>query len=89
VVAMVYALRMMQLAFHGTPRETWNIPDLTVIEMTALLIMIIALVWLGLFPQAALSILGGAPSTQSGVFLAPLAKPPLGALRLPWLGGIL
>ncbi len=69
VVAMVYALRMMQLAFHGTPRETWNIPDLTVIEMTALLIMIIALVWLGLFPQAALSILGGTPSAQSGVFL--------------------
>jgi NADH-quinone oxidoreductase subunit M len=51
VLATVYALRMFQLAFHGGPRETWNIPDLTAREAAILLLMIAALVGFGLYPQ--------------------------------------
>jgi NADH-quinone oxidoreductase subunit M len=73
VIAMAYALRMFQSAFHGAPRETWKIKDLTWMETTILAVMVALLVWIGLFPQGALDaiqglmgsavllVLGGAP----------------------------
>jgi len=51
VVATVYALRMIQLSFHGSPRETWKVPDLSALETAVLFVMIAALVVLGMFPQ--------------------------------------
>jgi NADH-quinone oxidoreductase subunit M len=56
VIATVYALRMVQMVFHGGPREKWDIPDLSVIETCVLFIMIGLLVGLGLFPQPLLQI---------------------------------
>ncbi len=56
VIATVYALRMIQMVFHGGPREKWDIPDLSVIETCVLFIMIGLLVGLGLFPQPLLQI---------------------------------
>ncbi len=65
VIAMVYALRMLQLSFFGAPREDLSIRDLTAVEVTAMGAMIAALVWLGLFPGGAVGalsamVLGGA-----------------------------
>jgi NADH-quinone oxidoreductase subunit M len=51
VLATVYALRMFQLAFHGGPRETWKIADLSVREAAILFLMIAVLVGLGVYPH--------------------------------------
>jgi NADH-quinone oxidoreductase subunit M len=51
IVAAVYALWMMQQAFQGKPDETRQMADFGVREMTAMGAMMIALLWLGLYPQ--------------------------------------
>ena len=56
VLAMLYALRMIQLAFHGSPRESWTIPDLSFMETGVLYVMIALLIVLGLFPQTILRV---------------------------------
>jgi NADH-quinone oxidoreductase subunit M len=62
VIATVYALRMFQMAFHGAPRERWTLPDLSGREKSVLFIMIALLVFLGLFPQGVLDMVGKAVS---------------------------
>jgi NADH-quinone oxidoreductase subunit M len=54
VTATVYALWMMHTTFFGD-KEGWKLPDFTIREMTAMTVMIIALVWLGLYPQPLLN----------------------------------
>jgi NADH-quinone oxidoreductase subunit M len=54
VIATVYSLRMFQAAFHGAPREKWNIADLSALETGVLFLMIALLVLLGVFPQPVL-----------------------------------
>ncbi|HET7839295.1 MAG TPA: NADH-quinone oxidoreductase subunit M, partial [Rectinemataceae bacterium] len=54
VFAMVYSLRMFQLAFHGERSDQREVRDLGPIEIAALSLMILALFWLGLFPQASM-----------------------------------
>ena len=71
VFATVYSLWLIQQTFHGAARETWKLADLTRREMASLIALVIALIWLGLFPQPtfhltasavdALLLLGGAP----------------------------
>ena len=51
VIATVYALRMFGMAFHGSPRETWRIPDLDFVEAGSLFLMVALLIFLGLYPQ--------------------------------------
>lgn len=51
VSATLYALRMVQLAFHGPDPESRRIPDLTGREAAVMGAMIAAILWLGLFPQ--------------------------------------
>jgi NADH-quinone oxidoreductase subunit M len=55
VAATVYALAIVQRAFHGEKREVWNPPDLASRDMAILGIMMAALVWLGLYPQPVFS----------------------------------
>jgi NADH-quinone oxidoreductase subunit M len=70
VIATVYSLRLFQSAFHGSPRETWKITDLTVLETTVLFVMIALLVVLGVYPQPVLRIfeqtLGGVLAAVGG-----------------------
>ena len=54
VTATVYALRLIQRTFHGPNTEGWRLPDLTARDMATMAVMIAALVWLGLYPQALL-----------------------------------
>jgi NADH-quinone oxidoreductase subunit M len=51
IFATVYSLRLFQTAFHGTPKETWKLPDLSLRETGVLFFMIALLVLFGLFPQ--------------------------------------
>lgn len=56
ITAAVYSLWMMQLAFQGAPDEQRSMPDFNGREMLAMAAMILALVWLGLYPQPVLDL---------------------------------
>ncbi len=51
VIATVYALRLFQTAFHGVPRETWTLADLSARETGTLFLAIALLVLFGLYPM--------------------------------------
>ena len=50
-----YALRMVQRVFHGENIQRWQFPDLSPREALIVAPMIIALLWLGLYPQPVLN----------------------------------
>ena len=55
VIAAVYSLSLMQRSFQGPPNaNVAAMADFGVREMTMMLLMAIALVWLGIFPQGVL-----------------------------------
>jgi NADH-quinone oxidoreductase subunit M len=54
VTATVYALWMIQSAFFAENKQGWKFPDLSLRETAVMAVMIIALVWLGLYPQPVL-----------------------------------
>ena len=56
ITAAVYALWMMQQAFQGTPDEQRQMNDFQGREMLAMGTMIVALLWLGLYPQPVLDL---------------------------------
>jgi len=51
ITAAVYSLILMQKSFFGIPDESRQLDDFGTLEMTAMAVMVIALVWLGLYPQ--------------------------------------
>ncbi|MGH8454890.1 MAG: NADH-quinone oxidoreductase subunit M, partial [Nevskiales bacterium] len=51
VLAAAYALLIMQRAFYGTPRDTEPLEDLTTREFLLLMVLVVILVWFGLYPQ--------------------------------------
>ena len=54
VTAAVYSLAMMQRAFQGQPDEQRQLTDFGIREMSAMAVMILVLVWLGVYPQPVL-----------------------------------
>ena len=56
VTAAVYALWMMQQAFQGAPDTQRSMADFDRREMLAMAGMIVALLWLGLYPQPVLDL---------------------------------
>ena len=52
IVAPIYSLILIQKAFHGPPKEHDTIRDFGGREMTAMGFMVIATLWMGLYPQA-------------------------------------
>ncbi len=46
-----YALRMMQRAFFGPNTNSWRLPDLKPREGLIVGVMVLGLLWLGLYPQ--------------------------------------
>jgi NADH-quinone oxidoreductase subunit M len=60
VGATVYALSLMQRAFHGPNAMDWRFPDLSARDMTILTALIVAIVWLGVFPHSVLAAAGPA-----------------------------
>jgi NADH-quinone oxidoreductase subunit M len=56
ITAAIYALWMMQLAFQGKPDESRSLEDFGTREMLAMGGMMIALLWLGVYPQPVLDL---------------------------------
>jgi NADH-quinone oxidoreductase subunit M len=57
VIAMAYALRMFQLAFHGEAKEKREFADLSGVETATLAILLAVLVWVGLYPRGVLALI--------------------------------
>jgi len=55
VAATVYSLRIIQTTFHGPAPTDWEISDLGSREMLMLTPMIIAIIWLGLWPSTVIA----------------------------------
>ena len=56
VAATIYALRIMQKVFYGKEQKTWVIADFSIREMGIMITLVIAVVWMGLFPSAVLTV---------------------------------
>jgi NADH-quinone oxidoreductase subunit M len=52
--ATFYALRLVQRAFQGPNTQDWRIPDLVPREGIVMALMMVALLWLGLYPRPVL-----------------------------------
>ncbi len=51
VTATIYALEMIQRAFHGSNTRGWKFPDLSVREMAVMAVLAALLLWIGLYPK--------------------------------------
>jgi NADH-quinone oxidoreductase subunit M len=58
VTATVYSLWMIHVSFFGANKESWKIPDFSLREMSAMAVMIVSLILLGLYPQPFLDAAG-------------------------------
>jgi NADH-quinone oxidoreductase subunit M len=58
VAATIYALRMIQKVFFGKPKEDIRIADVSVRELLVTTVMVVALLFLGLYPQPVLDTAG-------------------------------
>jgi NADH-quinone oxidoreductase subunit M len=56
--ATLYGLKLVQSAFHGPNVHHWNLPDLAPREMFVMALMIVVLLWLGLYPRPVLTAFG-------------------------------
>ena len=56
IVAAVYSLIVIQKVFHGPNKNNYEIADLTFIEMACFALMMIGLLWMGLYPQTMLDL---------------------------------
>jgi NADH-quinone oxidoreductase subunit M len=62
LAATFYALRFVQYAFQGTNVHSWHLPDLATHEGLVLGVLIVVLLWLGLYPQPVFQTLAQAAS---------------------------
>lgn len=51
IASMIYALVILQKIFHGEKRKEWKLTDLTPREVLAMGCLIVAIVWIGIYPQ--------------------------------------
>jgi NADH-quinone oxidoreductase subunit M len=51
VIATVYALWMVQRTFFGARADEGKVPDLALREMVVMGVMMVSLVWIGMYPQ--------------------------------------
>ncbi len=66
VAAVVYALSLLQHAFQGRPGTLVRAPDLNGREMGIAVVLVIAILWLGLWPQPLLDLTSaGLPNLQA------------------------
>ena len=55
IAATIYSLRIVQKVFLGKKNSDWKVYDLTLREKAVMASLVIAIVWLGLFPQPVLN----------------------------------
>jgi NADH-quinone oxidoreductase subunit M len=63
ITATVYSLWMIHVTFFGLNKEGWKVPDFSLREMSAMAVMMISLVLLGLYPQPFLNTAGQSLNT--------------------------
>jgi NADH-quinone oxidoreductase subunit M len=51
IAATIYSLRIVQKVFFGHKNQDWDMTDLSIREKTVSLLLVIVIVWLGIFPQ--------------------------------------
>jgi NADH-quinone oxidoreductase subunit M len=56
IIAPVYSLMLIQRAFHGGTRETHEIRDFGGRELAAMGLLMVATVWMGVYPQPMLNV---------------------------------
>ncbi|RPD43217.1 NADH-quinone oxidoreductase subunit M [Chitinophaga barathri] len=56
VVATIYSLRIMQKVFFGSSQREYTLPDLSLREMLMMVPLIIAIIWLGVYPQPVINV---------------------------------
>lgn len=56
IVAAIYSLIVIQKVFHGENRQQYRIADLGSGEMLCYILMMLGLVWLGMYPQTMLDL---------------------------------
>ena len=84
IVSTIYAIWLIQRVFHGEERGHWSLPDLSVRERGIAAVMIVAIVWLGIFPQPVIN--AAAPAIES---LRKTAAAPARNLANPGAGNII
>ncbi len=55
VAATIYSLWLVYKTFHGPNKAAWSLPDVNRREALVLWVLVIGLVWLGLYPQPVLA----------------------------------
>jgi NADH-quinone oxidoreductase subunit M len=55
VAATIYSLRILQKVFYGTQADSTVLVDLSFRERFVMIVLIISIIWLGLFPQSVLN----------------------------------
>jgi NADH-quinone oxidoreductase subunit M len=55
IAATIYSLRIVQKVFLGNKNTDWKMTDLTIREKVVSALMVVAIVWLGLFPKPVLN----------------------------------
>jgi NADH-quinone oxidoreductase subunit M len=89
VFAAVYALWIVQRAFHGKTKDGMKLRDLTPRETGMMAVMIVAILWLGMFPRPVLKTAEPALSSIQSTDHPPLTPPikgggTLGSLSPRW-----
>ena len=51
LISTLYALKVIQRAFHGPNTHEWSLPDLGKRELAMMVPMMLILLWIGLYPQ--------------------------------------
>ncbi|MBC8406059.1 MAG: NADH-quinone oxidoreductase subunit M [Planctomycetes bacterium] len=54
IFATIYSVRLVSRAFHGVNEGSWEFSDLSLREAAVLGVMVVGLIWLGLYPQPVL-----------------------------------
>ncbi|MFA5865848.1 MAG: NADH-quinone oxidoreductase subunit M [Phycisphaerae bacterium] len=67
IFSVIYALYMIQNTFHGPQKEVWSIPDISPREATIMGLLIVVIVWLGLYPNPFFKTVGPALNALLGL----------------------
>lgn len=78
VVATVYSLRIMQKIFFGASFREYKLPDLTIREGLMMAPLVIAIIWLGVYPQPVINVV---KPTIPAVVQVPPVQPPVIAIH--------
>jgi NADH-quinone oxidoreductase subunit M len=71
IVAVVYALSLVQRTFHGPNVHRWQLTDTSPRELAILAALVAIIVWLGLYPQPVFEIATPAMRNLQALVAAP------------------